>query len=80
MIEWISVTEKLPPVDKDDDFNLQHGYSKKVIAWVESEFGAESRFATYITKDDFSFWNIDGVLGSNHEVTHYSEINSPLSF
>lgn len=61
--KWISVTDKLPDLDKSDDWNFSHGHSIQCLCDTE-EFGVRKG---YYSSSSYH-WVVDGVYSGKDVV------------
>ena len=72
--QWISVKDKLPEIDINDNWNKKTGQSKDV--WTYSDFGMKK--GRYFHHGEHSIWRIDGASCTNGiEVTHWMPLPQP---
>lgn len=75
-IKWIDPKNRLPQIDKTDDYNREHKISPRLLVWVIDREGNDRgvSFATY--NHDIDHWNISDFKGS-FKVKGYVYINPP---
>jgi hypothetical protein len=70
---WLNAKAVKPLLDTEDQFNKEHGISKRVVAWVDTY---QPVFGCYNHKS--GQWMLEGLSGYHLDrVTHFAYITAP---
>lgn len=76
-MDWIKVSDELPPINLDDKWERENKISKRVLVFMEGH-DRGALFGQYYHNEHYPHWSCEGYMGfDQNRITYWMPIINP---